>query len=573
MTSIPLVRILTDAGYGSRREVSKLINAGLVEINGRIASSYTEPVDPQVDSVVVTGNTVAQGSPQRIYIMMNKPEGYLSATEDDRDRPTVLDILPANIRTAGLHPAGRLDEDSTGLLILTNDGQLTYQLTHPRFEHEKEYWVATTGRLTDADIARLEQGVEIEGQMTWPARVRILLGKTPYTYSITIHEGRKRQVRMMFAAINQHVALLKRVRLGGLLLGDLPEGQWRELGPADLRELLKKRPSDVRQYGIGHQTTRYPHDPGDERGKYSERDERGSGSAYSRSSSRDTDRPASQRAHRPVQRPAMGRYARQPSQGETPRREPSRATNRPSRGMGWGSQSRTPSLSANRLPPRERSSGRAAPRGMDERRPPYDETPSRRRPAPIPRTRLPERDLPGSTDRRAYPERSMPHGGASYSSRRPEQSATAPQQDYRRGSDTRPARRGQSLPEDEARYRRPAPRRGFVDYERGRPVRRSEYGRLPEGIDEPPRARRKTVGEDMERSLERPTRSSPRPGSGAAREMRTPPRPERPANRTTQPPKGARNASQLQRPRGPVDRAKRPGISPSRGRRHPEEPR
>jgi len=256
MTSIPLVRMLTDAGYGARREVSKLVNAGLVEVNGRVASSYTEKVDPEVDAIVVTGNKVAQVAAHRVYLIMNKPEGYLSATEDDRDRPTVLELLPESVRAAGLHPAGRLDEDSTGLLVLTNDGQLTYELTHPRFEHEKEYWVATTGRLTDADVAQLEQGVEVEEQMTWPARVRILLGQSPYTYSITIHEGRKRQVRMMFAAIGQQVAMLKRVRLGGLLLGDLAEGAWRELTPPELKELMRKRPVDVRQSGVGPATPR-----------------------------------------------------------------------------------------------------------------------------------------------------------------------------------------------------------------------------------------------------------------------------------------------------------------------------
>jgi 23S rRNA pseudouridine2605 synthase len=127
MTSIPLVRMLTDAGYGSRRDASKLVNAGLVEVNGRIATSYTEKVDPEVDSIVVTGDKVATGVTRRVYLLMNKPEGYLTTTEDDRDRPTVLDLLPENVRAAGLHPAGRLDEDSTGLLILTNDGQLTYE--------------------------------------------------------------------------------------------------------------------------------------------------------------------------------------------------------------------------------------------------------------------------------------------------------------------------------------------------------------------------------------------------------------------------------------------------------------
>ena len=257
MAVIPLVRLLTDAGYGSRREVSKLVKEGLVEVNGVIASSYTEKVDPEVDSIAVTGSKLAGVSTRRVYLVLNKPEGYLSTTEDDRDRPTVLELLPERLRLAGLHPAGRLDEDSTGLLILTNDGQLTYELTHPRFEHEKEYFVATTGRLTDADVERLEKGVEVEEQMTWPARVKLLLGQSPYTYSITIHEGRKRQVRMMFAAIGQQVALLKRVRMGGLLLGDLEEREWRELTPPEVKDLMRKRPLEKRS-ATTHEQARHP---------------------------------------------------------------------------------------------------------------------------------------------------------------------------------------------------------------------------------------------------------------------------------------------------------------------------
>lgn len=239
MTTVPLARALTDAGYGARRRVVVLIKSGLVEVNGRIASSYTEPVDPTTDHIVVAGRRTAENKPRRVYIALNKPEGYLSTTEDDRGRPTVIDLLPEPLRKAGLHPAGRLDEDSTGLLIMTNDGQLTYELTHPRFEHDKEYYVALTGNLPADDIRRLEEGVEIEGQRTWPAQVRRIVGESPYGYSVTIHEGRKRQVRMMFAAVNQQVALLKRVRVGGLTLGDIPEGGYRELTTDEVRRLMR----------------------------------------------------------------------------------------------------------------------------------------------------------------------------------------------------------------------------------------------------------------------------------------------------------------------------------------------
>jgi 23S rRNA pseudouridine2605 synthase len=261
MNSTPLVRVLTDAGYGSRRETAALVKSGLVEVNGSIASSFTQKVDPENDSILVAGVKVPGPPTRRIYIMMNKPADCLSTTSDDRGRPTVFDLLPEELNSAGLHPAGRLDEDSTGLLILTNDGQFTYQLTHPKFEHDREYYVATTGRLTASDIESLEKGVEIEGQRTWPARVELLEDQSPYAYSITIHEGRKRQVRLMFAAVGQQVAMLKRVSIGGLLLGSLPEGAFRELTEPELRALLKKQRPTRPQWktgGPGHAPSRRP---------------------------------------------------------------------------------------------------------------------------------------------------------------------------------------------------------------------------------------------------------------------------------------------------------------------------
>ncbi|MBN1856153.1 MAG: pseudouridine synthase, partial [Dehalococcoidia bacterium] len=241
MNELPLVRVLTDSGYGSRRETAALVKSGVVEVNGTVATSFTQKIDPETDSITVMGIAIANQQTQRVYLMMNKPADYLCTTSDDRGRPTVFDLLPEEHKSAGLHPAGRLDEDSTGLLILTNDGKLTFELTHPRFEHDKEYYVATTGSLPDEDIKRLEDGVEIEEQRTWPAKVELLEGQSPYAYSITIHEGRKRQVRLMFAAIGQQVAMLKRVRTGSLLLGELPEGAVRELTPAEVKELLQNQ--------------------------------------------------------------------------------------------------------------------------------------------------------------------------------------------------------------------------------------------------------------------------------------------------------------------------------------------
>jgi len=243
MKTQPLVRALTDAGYGSRRRVAGLVKQGVVQVNGRIASSFMEPVDIERDTVSVSGRDAGLLRPRRIYIMMHKPMDVLSTTEDDRGRKTIMDLLPDKFRQAGLYPAGRLDQDSTGLLILTNDGDMAHELTHPRYEHEKEYEVATSRPLTPVDIRHLEDGVDLDGQPTWPARVHVVKeseADEEYVYSITIHEGRKRQVRRMLRALRHEVTSLRRVRIGSLKLGALPEGEARELNDKELKALMRR---------------------------------------------------------------------------------------------------------------------------------------------------------------------------------------------------------------------------------------------------------------------------------------------------------------------------------------------
>jgi 23S rRNA pseudouridine2605 synthase len=170
--------------------------------------------------------------------MLNKPAGILSTTSDERGRKTVIDILPAVYRDKGLYPAGRLDLDSTGLLILTNDGDLAYKLTHPRFEHEKEYYVYINGELTAAEKERLGKGIMLDDGMTYPAKVTRIKSSPPYNYSITIHEGRNRQVRRMFSELGHVIYALKRVRIGSLTLRNLEEGKSRELSVDDIKKLL-----------------------------------------------------------------------------------------------------------------------------------------------------------------------------------------------------------------------------------------------------------------------------------------------------------------------------------------------
>ncbi|MCX6004837.1 MAG: pseudouridine synthase, partial [Chloroflexi bacterium] len=210
MESVPLLKYLVEAGLGARRQVVSAIKQGRVTVNGKTAEGYTMPVFPGLDAVTCDGKAVKFKQPEMLVLMLNKPAGVLSSTRDDRGRKTVIDMLPSTYRSLGLYPAGRLDYDSTGLLILTNDGNLTYRLTHPRFEHEKEYMVTINGKLMPEEKEKLEKGILLEDGMTYPAVVKEV-SDAAYTYSITIHEGRHRQVKRMFDSLGREVKALKRV--------------------------------------------------------------------------------------------------------------------------------------------------------------------------------------------------------------------------------------------------------------------------------------------------------------------------------------------------------------------------
>ncbi|MFH1650536.1 MAG: pseudouridine synthase [Chloroflexota bacterium] len=239
MASESIIKLLTGAGVGSRRKVAALIKAGEVTVNGEAVTGFNHPVDAARDEVTVSGKPVALRGEKVVYLLMHKPAGVLSTAEDERGRRTVLDLLPARYRRLRLYPVGRLDLDSTGLLLLTNDGDLTYRLTHPRYEMPREYLVQTVGTLSRQDIERLEAGLNLEDGKTSPARVRPVVAD-PFDYSIVIHEGKKRQVRRMFGALGHPVKALKRVRLGSLQLGALKEGEVRELTAAEVKALRGK---------------------------------------------------------------------------------------------------------------------------------------------------------------------------------------------------------------------------------------------------------------------------------------------------------------------------------------------
>jgi 23S rRNA pseudouridine2605 synthase len=233
MTVKPIIKVLTGAGLGSRRRLAEAIKQGKVQIN--------QPVDVEKDRISFDGKAVDIRQESIICLMLNKPAGVVSTVSDEQGRRTVLDILPLKYRKHRLYPVGRLDKDTSGLLLLTNDGDLTYRLTHPRYEYEKEYIVQVKSKLKSSETKKLEQGIILEDGLTHPARVKSVSSSPPCQYSITIHEGRKRQVRRMFERLGHPVLSLKRVRVGNLTLGDLKEGETRRLRPEDIDTLLEKR--------------------------------------------------------------------------------------------------------------------------------------------------------------------------------------------------------------------------------------------------------------------------------------------------------------------------------------------
>ena len=240
MPSQPVIKLLTSSGIGSRRYIAAIIKRGGIAVNGAIVQSFNQPVDPAKDMITIDGKQISAIAEPNVYLMLNKPKGIISSTGDKRGAKTVIDILPEKYRRIRLYPVGRLDRDSTGLIILTNDGNLTLRLTHPRFEQEKEYLVQLGQNINPEDKIKLEKGIHLDEGITSPAKVKVLK-YPPFSYSLIIHEGRKRQVRRMFAALGYRVLELKRIRLSSLRLGTLPEGEIRELTTREIQSLKLAR--------------------------------------------------------------------------------------------------------------------------------------------------------------------------------------------------------------------------------------------------------------------------------------------------------------------------------------------
>lgn len=223
-----LQKALARAGLGSRRTCEELIGAGRVEVNGEVAV-LGRRVGPG-DEVAVDG-TVISVEADTVTYLLNKPRGVVTTAQDTHGRPIVIDLVPAEPR---VFPVGRLDLDTEGLLLMTNDGQLAQRLTHPSYGVEKEYLVHVRGRPTRAALRQLREGVDLDDGPTAPARAAVV---SPGVLRITLHEGRNRQVRRMCEAVGHEVLRLVRTRIGPLVDPRLAPGQWRSLTPAELLNL------------------------------------------------------------------------------------------------------------------------------------------------------------------------------------------------------------------------------------------------------------------------------------------------------------------------------------------------
>jgi 23S rRNA pseudouridine2605 synthase len=229
-----LQKYLALSGVASRRAAEKLIAEGRVTVNGQPVTLMGTSVE-ETDEIRVDG-ALARLEAEKHYLLYHKPAGEMTTVSDPEGRATVLDKF--RDYPVRLYPVGRLDYDSEGLLLLTNDGDLTERMLHPSREVEKVYLARVSQQVSPEEARRLERGVPVDGRMTSRAKARILSANALYTEMlITIHEGRNRQVRKMVEAIGHEVVLLRRVRFGPLKLGDLPRGMWRALTPEEIESL------------------------------------------------------------------------------------------------------------------------------------------------------------------------------------------------------------------------------------------------------------------------------------------------------------------------------------------------
>jgi 23S rRNA pseudouridine2605 synthase len=232
-----LQKVLAHAGVASRRASEGLIQAGRVRVNGRVVTELGTKVNPRQDTITVDGKPLPRSQDEVVYIILNKPRNVLSAASDDRGRRTVLDLVDIDSR---VYPVGRLDLQSEGLILLTNDGELTRRLTHPAHHVEKEYHVLVSGKPSTEALSRWRNGeLTLEGKPLAPAKVIKMSdeGEKSTWLRIVLTEGRKRQIREVARMLGHHVRTLQRVRLGPIRLGKLKMGRWRHLTPTEVQRL------------------------------------------------------------------------------------------------------------------------------------------------------------------------------------------------------------------------------------------------------------------------------------------------------------------------------------------------
>ena len=236
---VRLQKYIAMCGVASRRKAEELIEEGRVSVNGSKVTEQGVKIEIGADKVSVDGKTIKSKN-KNYYIMLNKPVGYVSTANDQFDRPTVVDLVKKDLADVRIFPVGRLDYETEGLLLLTNDGDFTYKVTHPKFHMEKTYIATVKGGMTISGMNKLRNGVYIDDNFkTSPAKAEILDAYDGHTFvKITIHEGKNRQVRKMFEAIGNTVVGLQRTSIGTVELGNLPLGRWRHLTSHEVNYLM-----------------------------------------------------------------------------------------------------------------------------------------------------------------------------------------------------------------------------------------------------------------------------------------------------------------------------------------------
>lgn len=227
-----LQKYMARCGIASRRKCEEIIMSGKVKVNGIVINGLGSKVNSVEDKVEYDGKVILPEE-KKVYIMLNKPEGYITSVKDEKDRQTVLDIINVDER---IYPIGRLDYDSSGLLLLTNDGAIYNKIIHPRVKILKEYIALVKGEVKKAELEKLEKGIDIGGYITAPAKIELLnYMERNSLIKIGIHEGKNRQIRRMCSVINHEVISLKRIAIGKIKLGDLKKGEYRDLSVDELQ--------------------------------------------------------------------------------------------------------------------------------------------------------------------------------------------------------------------------------------------------------------------------------------------------------------------------------------------------